>query len=412
MLRTCLLVVTALIVAGCDGQPAASGGTRPTVTAPVGRSGAGAIPWLTGLRMVTPSIGWALAGRADGSGLSHPVRTTDAGAHWNAIALPPDLLSPNLVATDFHDADHAWIAVVRGAESTASRESAVVVSTRDGGAHWSVTPRFDVDGMAMHIQFIDPTHGWVFAGPSAGGAIGSQDTTLYRTVDAGQHWQVSKPSSQVRGNTAIAGRLPEACPMGGPVGPPTFTNGSTGWLGGFCDHPFFYVTHDGGLTWAAQNLPGFPGPTSGGTSPSYAFDSFQAITDTDFAVYGHRGFTTGGNALQEAAIYVTHDAGASWTAYRLPYAELAAEFVDPIHGWMIGAGSGGDIERRSLYSTPDGGRSWRLVDGPAGYYAHDLNFVDTTTGFLAVPATPDSAPELLRTTDGGATWGGVPAVIN
>src|SRR5207245_227529 len=85
--------------------------------------------------------------------------------------------------------------------------------------------------------------------------------------------------------------------------------------------------------------------------------------------------------LQEAAIYVTHDAGASWTAYRLPYAELAAEFVDPIHGWMIGAGSGGDIERRSLYSTPDGGRSWRLVDGPAGYYAHDLNFVDTTAGY-------------------------------
>ncbi|HYY46924.1 MAG TPA: hypothetical protein VE951_07685 [Candidatus Angelobacter sp.] len=366
---------------------------------------------LTQLHMVSASVGWALATPPQGSGLGHLVRTTDGGSHWNGVGLPSDINTPNIEAVDFHDDQHAWVLVILGAESTSSHESAVVASTGDGGNHWTTTPRFAIDGHGTALQFIDAVHGWVFATPGAGGAIGAGDTTLYRTADGGQHWQVSKPPSQIRQNNGIAGRLPEACPMGGPVGRPVFTDAATGWLGAFCDHPFFFKTGDGGLSWTMQPLPPFPGPADA-PGTLHSVDSFQRITASDFIVVHHRGFTTGGNALQEAAIYLTHDAGASWTPYRLPYPELAAKFLDPLHGWMIGAGPGGDIERRSLYATADGGRSWRLLDGPAAYYARDLNFVDTMTGFIAVPAVHDSAPELLRTTNGGTSWGGVQTVIS
>jgi photosystem II stability/assembly factor-like uncharacterized protein len=144
----------------------------------------------------------------------------------------------------------------------------------------------------------------------------------------------------------------------------------------------------------------------------YNVDSLARLSATDVVFVLHRGVTTGANALQEAAIYVTHDAGGSWTANRLPSAELGADFADPLHGWMIGAGSGGDTSVRSLYSTGDGGRSWRLADGPAYFFERELSFGDLSTGLIAVPAIKDQLPELHRTTDGGSTWARIATVVS
>jgi photosystem II stability/assembly factor-like uncharacterized protein len=399
------LLVTAvgLVVGGCGSLPVAPApAVKPVTAVPT----FAASLMLIRLRMISPQTGWAVAAPG-GKGPGHLVRTSDGGAHWEAIGLPADLNTPNIDAVDFHDAMQAWVLVVLGAESTASRELAVVASTADGGRHWSTTPKFSIDGLASGIQFIDAGHGWVFATPGAGGVIGAGDTTLYRTGDGGQHWQAIKPPSEVRGDPAVVAGLPEACPMGGPIGQPVFTDLQTGWLGAFCRQPFFYVTHDGGHSWSRQNVPPFPGaPPSSSDLPyvQYYVDSIQRLSATDVVVFFHRGITTGANALQEAAIYLTHDRGNSWMAMRLPYAELAANFVDPTHGWMIAAGPGGNTEQRSLYSTVDGGREWRLADGPQVYFGSELNFVDTTTGFIAA-GTPLGPPApLQRTTDGGATW--------
>ena len=95
----------------------------------------------------------------------------------------------------------------------------------------------------------------------------------------------------------------------------------------------------------------------------------------------------------------------------LPAAELGADFVDPLHGWMIGAGPGGATETRSLYATQDGGRTWLFVDGPASFFARELSFGDVSTGLIAVPAVKDMPPQLLRTTDGGKAWGRLDPVV-
>lgn len=201
--------------------------------------------------------------------------------------------------------------------------------------------------------------------------------------------------------------------MGGPIGPPSFIDARTGWVGAFCDRMFLSATHDGGLTWAAQGLPPFPGPAAAGSGPAqYAIDPLLPLSPSDGVAFVHRGATTGANALQEAAIYVTHDAGASWSASRLPAPELAADFIDPQDGWMVAAGPGGDIGARSLYSTVDGGRSWRPVAGPQDYFERELSFVSRTDGFVAAPAAKGQPGRLLNTTDGGATWVPIPFSID
>lgn len=376
-------------------------------------------PWsgplsLERLRMVSATTAWSLAVPTEGHGLGHLVQTSDGGDRWTAVGLPSNLISPNLDAADFHDANRAWMLVVLGAESTGSAETSVVASTTDGGKSWSTTPKFVISGAATAVQFVDALHGWVFATPGAGGAIGAGDTTLYRTVDGGAHWQAIKPPSQVRGDSSVVGGLPEACSMGGPIGTPVFADAQTGWLGAFCKQPAIYRTHDGGISWSQQPIPSFPGnPPSAAdaTYLQYGIDSIQRLSATDAYFVLHRGVTTGGNALQEAAIYLTHDAGASWAAFRLPAAELGADFVDPLHGWMIGAGPGGATETRSLYSTQDGGRTWLFVDGPASFFARELSFGDVSTGLIAVPAVKDMPPQLMRTTDGGKTWGRLDPVV-
>jgi photosystem II stability/assembly factor-like uncharacterized protein len=366
------------------------------------------------LRMVSATTGWAVAVPGEGRGLGHLVRTSDSGSHWSAIGLPSSLNTPNISAVDFHNETHAWVLVVLGAESTGSSERAVVASTADGGAHWDTTPKFGIAGNGSGIQFVDASHGWVFATPGAGGAIGAGDTTLYRTTDGGVRWQVIKPPSEVRGDPAVVGGLPEACPMGGPIGQPKFADAQTGWLGAFCATPFFSVTHDGGRSWSHQNIPAFSGAASSGADPyvQYNIDSLMRLSATEVVFVLHRGVTTGANALQDSAVYLTHDAGGSWTAYRLPAAELGADFVDPMHGWMIGAGRGGDTSVRSLYSTVDGGRSWRLADGPAEFFEREVSFGDLWTGLVAVPAVKLQPAELFRTTDAGLTWGRVATVVS
>jgi photosystem II stability/assembly factor-like uncharacterized protein len=144
----------------------------------------------------------------------------------------------------------------------------------------------------------------------------------------------------------------------------------------------------------------------------YNVDSLARLSATDLVFVLHRGVTTGANALQDSAIYVTRDAGGSWTTYRLPAAELAIDFVDPMHGWMIGAGPGGDTSARSLYATADGGRNWRLADGPAEFFARELSFGDRSVGLVAVPAVKDQLPQLYRTTDGGFTWARIATVVS
>ena len=363
------------------------------------------------LKMISETSGWALADTAGGTSV---VRTDDGALDWSAVLVAhsrPMAFDFVPAVADFHSATQAWVLGYLGAHSTASNEAVSIASTSDAGRHWRAVSELTVNGQATSIQFIDALHGWVFASPSAGGVIGAQDTTLYGTVDGGVTWQISKPPSQVRGSSAVRGRLPEAC-AAGVLDAPSFINAQDGWIAGPCDSRLFlYASHDGGLNWTQESPPSFPAAAGEPNPPTYVTRSPRFISPEDGFLVVLRGVTTGANSLQEAAVYVTKDGGATWTAHRLPQAELHTDFVDAENGWFVGVSDVGGTLTRVLHVTRDGGQTWRAVSGPHDYFDGDLSFVSAMVGFIAAPSIRGQPGQFFKTTDGGATWGPLRAVV-
>jgi photosystem II stability/assembly factor-like uncharacterized protein len=67
----------------------------------------------------------------------------------------------------------AWLALGRG----------TLLNTADGGRTWREAIPYaranPLDGGVGPVFFLDSRHGWLFSSPSL----------LFRTVDAGRHWQ-------------------------------------------------------------------------------------------------------------------------------------------------------------------------------------------------------------------------------
>ncbi len=77
-------------------------------------------------------------------------------------------------------------------------------------------------------------------------------------------------------------------------------------------------------------------------------------------------------------------------------------FVSPSKGWAVG-------DRGTIWTTVDGGATWRLADVPTDANLFGVSFFDENFGLAVggrvVPTTGSGVGVLLRTIDGGATWG-------
>lgn len=77
-------------------------------------------------------------------------------------------------------------------------------------------------------------------------------------------------------------------------------------------------------------------------------------------------------------------------------------FVSPLKGWAVG-------DRGTIWTTVDGGANWKLVDVPTDANLFAVSFFDENFGLAVggrvVPATGVGVGVLLRTIDGGTTWG-------
>lgn len=310
------------------------------------------------LDFVSASDGWVLAQTtASGASTTQPfLRTTDGGATWVRASLP----GQPLACVDF----------VTGTVGFALTQTGRLERTADGGSTWTGV---DVGaGMsAALLCFESSDQGWAVAGSSQGGAEG-----IYLTDDGGESWQLQYSASWLRGSGI------------GCSGPTVWVRvflgagaGSTFWE--------YVRTTDGGGHWTP---PASPTPT--GQRFLDMGGPFQVVDPSTVEIAGGSG--AGGGALFEtvpnnqpgtpsASLHPTSLSGTGGVG--------ALSFINPQVGWVLVGGpevtNGTTSDREpardflaadrrrgnhqailtggcgsfidDVYSTGDGGRTWRRL---------------------------------------------------
>jgi photosystem II stability/assembly factor-like uncharacterized protein len=355
------------------------------------------------LHMISRTTGWAWGG---GSQILH----TNVGVQqWTIV--PPPVGRFNVIEVAWIDAQSARILASSGSAQFVGTYRLVGWSTNDGGATWTEGQPFtalDETTQSLYsataLEFVDRTHGWFF--DTQDGTEGSP-IFIYRTVDAGAHWEQVE-MTPARG-AAAAGALPVGCLKYGM----SFVDAKTGWVAGGCvgGGPFFDVTHDGGTTWIPQSL-------DCGDGCSLTAPQFTSPLDGELVA-----------AVAVPTLFVTTDGGLTWKQR----GNVPTTFVDFINANTGFALALTDNVNPSpvMWTTDDGGRSWHEARRAAGSGAagptsdvDEVDFVDASLGWVTpvgvttfdpsnrIP-TPTNTPFVfLQTDDGGATWRSVvPAFV-
>jgi photosystem II stability/assembly factor-like uncharacterized protein len=327
----------------------------------------------------------ASTGWAAGSGTDRILRTVDGGSHWDDAG--PRAAPPGNWTTFFLDGNNAWIASSLQPGSDSPDFSVHVYRTTDGGQSWDNAGVVAADqGWPASMSFVDRTHGWLLM--NLGFAAGSQGVAFYGTVDGGTTWTKLSDAD----TSGSAGHLPLSCSKGVPV----FLNSSTGWLPGACSAgggPFFYVTRDGGRSWRNVAL---ASPAGWGATCICEMTSLR-FSDARNGVFVLTSNSSGG--LPKSVVYSTTDGGGSWRpGPSLPAQAYEVFFIDRNHGWTVNLKA-----NNSLLYTSDGGQHWATVGPiPSTQVVVGFQFVTTETGW-AIGSEP-GGDTLIKSSDGGRTW--------
>lgn len=339
-------------------------------------------PPLQSLHMVSPTKGWALTTR-------HCVlHTEDGGVHWRNVTptrMTAGIYRGKTAAFSLTSAA-AWVVasspIPRGPSMTGTAE---VFRTVDGGRTWrSATLE---TGDVFQITFVNARAGWLIA--FLNGGMMSDLVEIFRTVDGGATWvKVASAGDE----TMPAGTPPSGLPRSGKKYGIGFVNPTTGWVVGYAprsDYVYLFVTHDGGRTWREQDLPRPPGPRS---------DDIATLRPTFFSPqHGALPIEVSRRNDRGIVVYTTRDGGASWrpttmvpgTTYGL---DETYDLADADHWWIIGDAG--------LVATADGGRHWDVRTRPGPGVRLGVTFASPTAGW----AFSWDRAVLLRTVDGGRRW--------
>lgn len=257
-----------------------------------------------------------------------------AGSDWSLTPTGTDASLRGISAVTDR---HVWVSGSKG----------TVMVTKDGGATWQ-----------KRNAGLDPTADFRGIYTADGKTIllmaaGNGDkSALYRSTDAGLHWQT------VHRNT-IAKAFFDCI---------TFLDPLHGFvLGDPIDGRFFLLeTRDGGVHWS----PVTTAPAANEGEGAFAASNTSLVVRAP----GHLWIGTGGKL--GGRVLASHDGGKTWTAAETPLAAHGPEtagvfslfFVDAQRGYA----AGGDYRSPSaatpvLAKTVDGGATWTTIQGPRGY---------------------------------------------
>lgn len=231
----------------------------------------------------------------------------------------------------------------------------VVLKTTNGGASWT-----DWDIEATYLSSI-----W-FTNESNGFALTTSltsDRLFYHTTDGGQTW------------TKITSSLP--IPKGG--NQIFFTDAQTGYIAGATGTiAYLLKSTDGGTTWQSKGTFTYP------------------LTSVFFS-----NSTVGYVGDKKGNIFKTTDAGETWNqVHDAQFDDVIQGFSFPSEniGYSVGETNG------HVFKTTDGGNNWVETDQiyPSSL-GTDILFVNENVGYITCFDYNDPY-DMLKTTDGGATW--------
>lgn len=99
--------------------------------------------------------------------------THDGGATWQGTTL----VQGNAQIVNFADANHGW-----------ATDGTALISTSDGGQHWTLLPASSAFQGVTSLNFVSSTTGWAISEPPSG------VLALLKTTDGGHTWAVVTPT--------------------------------------------------------------------------------------------------------------------------------------------------------------------------------------------------------------------------
>jgi len=372
-----MMIGAAVLVASCN-MPSSVQSVEPLLTAYAETPVPAAIrarvvdsPALVRITMLDEANGWGITE-------AQVVRTGDGGSTWYDVS-PPGLSAAGYASVaEFLDLDHAWALTP---DTSDFLNAGTLYRTTNGGLSWdSTSTPFGGGSMA----FLDASHGWVMADLGVG--AGSNAIAVLQSTDGGQTWTQTYTNDPNRTDSG------ESLPLGGLKSELVPVNTRTAWIGGTIYAPgevYLYRSDDGGEKWAQVALP-LP---EGAENADIAFDRMTFVGPND-------AFLTMRMILDtiRIAIYVSHDAGRTWTLTPTLIADSGAtDFLSETEAVIYNG--------EQFYVTDDGAESWTIIrpDILFGDTFAGMDFVTTLDGWV-ITADVTNHRALYRTTDGGATW--------
>lgn len=329
---------------------------------------------------VTPSTGWALIVEQTASSPQVFVfRTTDGARHWQK-QFTGISSGFGTLAIQFFDRTRGLISF---------GDPGQLYRTGDAGGHWEPVqlPRYSTTSIA----FSDPSHGWLLGVSDANSGFIRH---FFATINGGSSWAelAWPPWARWQGK--------------GGFGDLNFRRPSDGWLGASAAEPTVYTTIDGGASWQPHVLPSPPKPSPGvgvtGGKPLPLIPSGAAYT-TDLTLLpgvGVIAFST--DYYGNSAAYTSFDGGTTWRSLPPTPGETAfSDFVyqDSFHWWAMRFGT--------LWKTSDAGQTWKHASQQIDDWDYRPHVIDANHAWAElVSSVPRQVqgPGLAMTSDGGLHW--------
>ncbi len=311
--------------------------------------------------MLDANTGWGLNGPL-------VLRTTDGGTTWYDVT--PRAAGASIIGTDFSDAGHGWLATVANEAGPLT-----IYRTADGGKSWAKTTT-NLTTMGAQVRFVDATHGWILV--NQGVAAGSEGVVLLRTLDGGASWTVVN-------QTAPQNPAPGQIPFGGGKTGFAFSDDKHGWLTGYQPvegHAYLFATGDGGATWQPADLK-LPKDYAHSWLSTQSPLFFSATDGLLPVVFGEQG--------QPTVFYVTHDGGKTWApgapvvspgnnSFLWSFADVKHGFAtDGDHLFATADGGASWTEVRTDRTLAGTTQLW-FVSDQVGWAASDTVLLKTTDG--------------------------------